>query len=223
MHILELGVLLYLLGEMFRALVVHGIFGEYLESHPNSVEERLDESLYEHYRDKNVNRRSRVRYLSVLDFFNRDGACLSAKASQARGLLDFAILSPLRTDSAMPRWSPLTRATTHTKRIFDVMDGQPRCMSPASMRELEDQCHRFASQWRRCGRSEHVKHHAPCEHLSEQARLCGNHRWSHNFVDEGYNKVQKKVARSVHPAFLDTLVLSNWVLGGIRKTVALDW
>ena len=136
---------------------------------------------------------------------------LKAKAAETRNLCPLlpqlcaehpAILAELGI-----RALHLRVCCTEINSFYDILNTEPRRMTPDGLHRLETCVCRFLTHWRAFAGHCVYKHHM-FFHLAERAREHGNPKWYWTYADETENRLMKQVAQSLHggPTFYSSFL-----------------
>ncbi len=139
----------------------------------------------------------------------RHSPCLNAKAKQTRDLLPFVCEQLEKHRRAIRGWAaPITAAARHLQDFYAYVSRDSRAMAPHRLAGLEAAAWGFIQSWAQAEGHPVPKLHY-FVHLVEQARTAGNPAFFTTYVDEGFNRQVKKLARSVHGARFSSRVLAK--------------
>ena len=203
MHCMDLGITQLLIGKIFMTLVKNN-FAKSLAPH---AEVRLSDNMKflrkrirKYYGEQSRSRRemNAIGRLTYPMLSKPALPKLKAKAAETRNLLP---LCPLICRENMgclgERAEYLVAAADELVKVYEVMQDEPRRMTPDGLRALRQAMTRHLSFWQHAGGHLVPKHHYSW-HLVERAGEAGNPRWYWCYADEGENRTMSRVAGSLH-------------------------
>ena len=204
MHIMDLGVLQWLLGLIIRALI-NANFAKSLEPAKsgrdvdNVIQMRKEmDTFYAAAGPKERKKQSRLYNLTRAMLGTEKKPRLLAKAAETRHLLKFgqqlvhehmALLGDVGVSLAV--------ATDNLVGFYNVMQREPMKMSPLGVQLLQAHMSEFLKAWKAAGGHMYYKHHMAW-HMAQQCDRTGNPRFSHTYPDETENRYMGTVAKSCH-------------------------
>ena len=213
MHVVDLGVLQWLVAAVFWALINGNFCGSAKIHLP---QRHLDNILA-------LNARMRA-YYSVRKHLTRIGRLtvhmlgpasdprLHAKAAETRHLLGLAVTLVADHPAIFDGHNRyLAAAVGEMSGFFRVMRNSPRSMPEEDLHALQQHVTKFLTFWRAWGGEWRYKHHC-FWHIAERAAWNGNPRFSHTYADENENRLMSKTAKALHGgptfyrAFLERVV-----------------
>ncbi len=81
--------------------------------------------------------------------------------------------------------------------FFSTCKKEPRVLSDAGLKTIENSICAFLASWKRCGGHEVFKHHVAF-HVAQRAASLGNPRTYHTFADEEENRMMSQIASRLH-------------------------
>eukprot|EP00929_Paragymnodinium_shiwhaense_P000878 TRINITY_DN101083_c0_g1_i1.p1 TRINITY_DN101083_c0_g1~~TRINITY_DN101083_c0_g1_i1.p1 ORF type:complete len:691 (+),score=49.20 TRINITY_DN101083_c0_g1_i1:78-2150(+) len=219
MHVLELGVCGYLVHHVFWQLIGCEHFGRYDADTKDIVERRISKSLAEFYSFTRTPHDARVDFSMHLLGSPTEGS-FKGKAGHTRRLLPYVLWLLRRggktaldaSSESGCAGSAILESADALESMFNVLDSQPRTLSPDALHQVRDLARRCVLQWIRAGGSTRMKHHVLGDHLADQCEWAGNVRWTHNYSDESANFAMRTRAQSTNRQFLSRRTLSKWYL-----------
>ena len=204
MHILDLGVLQWLLGKIFHTLITKN-FAKSIHAtsagrqHDNVVRLRVEfGDYYKSFPPGERKRMSRMHNVSMKMLGKKKFPRLHAKAAETRHLLK---LGQQLCYKHMPLLGAtgvdLASCTDHLINFYEVMRREPMQMSPLGVRLLQTHMSSFLQAWKAAGGRMVYKHHMAW-HMAQQAGVTGNPRCSHTYPDEAENRHMGVVAKGLH-------------------------
>ena len=204
MHVLDLGVLQWLLGMIFYELITRNFAVSTQETsagrqHDNVVRLRKDiDEYYKSFLPKERKKMSRMQNVSMKMLGKKGLPCLHAKAAETRHLLKLGQQLCYKHMRVLgPKGVPLATATDQIVKFYEVMAREPMQMSPIGVRLLQTHMSSFLQAWKAAGGRMMYKHHIAW-HMAQQAGVTGNPRFSHTYPDEAENRHMGVVAKGLH-------------------------
>eukprot|EP00969_Alexandrium_andersonii_P034139 1492994-Alexandrium_andersonii.AAC.1 len=191
MHIIDLGLLQWLIGTVFWRLLLNNSFGDAGAIH---AEGRLLHNLFMLRRAMRVYYRAnpqltRIHRLTLKMLSARGKPRLKAKAAETRHLLPLAQALCAKYPSRLGERGALLRgAVDRVAKFLEVMRREPRRMTPGGLASLQQHMATFLTFWKSFGGHLYYKHHMAW-HLAKDAGVAGNPRFYHTYPDEGENRV----------------------------------
>ena len=203
MHVLDLGIAQRLVGAVLLLMIKLNFarsrkFLARNRRHDNIMHlRRRLKSFYDSHPaiKRSRGKRTRIGRLTLKMFCK---GLLSAKAAQTRHLVPLAkLLMEENAGILKPKDKFLTIAAGALVSVYTIMNSQPRNMSPSSVDSLQKSMLRFLHFWKGWGGHQVFKHHVSL-HLVERVRVHGNPVYYTCYRDEDFNRVNGKIAKSLH-------------------------
>ena len=203
MHVLDLGVSQYLAGAVFATLIQNN----FAKSDHVYVDMMRRQNLFHLRRRLSAYYRSLVRPRGTMSQIGKltlpmlsslAKPRLKSKAAECRNLIPLLPqLCAENPDSLGDRSVHLQACCTALAQFYDVMQAEPRIMSPGGLRDLQSSMCRCLNHWKLFGGHIVFKHHCVW-HMVERAPRHGNPKYYWTYADEQQNRVMKSVAQSLH-------------------------
>ena len=204
MHISDLGVLQWLIGAIFRTLIVEN-FAESGDSHAAGRHQDnlilLRKLMLEYYKSFGPLERkkmSRLGNIKMTMLGTEEKPRLHAKAAETRHLLAFAKqLTERYLQFLGDRGIHLKNAADQMCRFYSVMASEPMDMSEVGVDLLQLHVSSFLQEWTLYEGHFYYKHHM-LWHMAEECGRIGNPKCCHTYPDENENRHMAVVAKSLH-------------------------
>ena len=208
MHIMDLGVLQYLVGAVFWTLVSNN----FARSNSDQAEARrasnmlhLRRRLWAFYKSEDrasheQGKRTKIGKLTLKQLGPHAKPRLRAKAAETRHLVPLLVQLCRENPGFLgrrPKSMYLTQACSEMLQFYKVMEEEPRNMSAQGLLLLRRHMTRFLTFWKSFGGHLVFKHHMAW-HLAERAASHGNPKCYWTYPDEGENRQMGTVAKSLH-------------------------
>ena len=218
MHVLDLGILLYIIATTVWKLLTSHFFGRFNDDEHDRLDEVLLASTASFYDRANMPVRERLD-LTIKVLGPRGRPHLKAKAGPSRRLFPW-IIDLLRRqggaghlDVAGPlgcEGSSLLECSEALAELYAVLAREPRKMPEEALVHAHGLCSKCAVAWKRSGGNMTMKWHAFAEHLVDQMRFAGNVAWTHNYADESENFSTRRRGTSVSRQVYSKMFLTKW-------------
>ena len=201
MHVMDLGVSQYLVGEVFMQMVESDFCGstrKHVDGRRADNIKALRRVLAKYYKDHERARgtMSAIGRLTLPMLGTLKTPCLRSKAAECRNLVPLAADLVEKHHLGADKHVNLLSCSRSLVAFYSVMKDSARNMQQAELRKLQSHIARFLINWKAYGGHLVYKHHAAW-HLAERAARHGNPRWYWTYADEQENRVMGTVAKGL--------------------------
>ena len=221
MHVVDLGIILYVNAASLRRLLDAGFFGDLNEDvEPDAIDLAFSQSVSLYFDDKQVERKDRVS-VTLNNLGPKERPYLACKAGPAKLVLGWVTdllvnkggAEAINGIASLPgEGSALKECCVGLAGLYKVLKDAPRTMTRQELDTAEAHALKVCSQWKRSGRTAKLKFHILARHFREQCEWSGNPLFSHNYREETLNFSSRVMGHSVSRISFSKRFLAKWLL-----------